>query len=98
MIDQGRFELTGNESDKSHFRAPTLRNIALTSPYMHDGRFKTLDEVLRHYNSGGKAYPTKDPLLRPLGLTNEQIDAIIAFLRSLTDDSFIRDTTLSDPW
>lgn len=98
MIDQGRYELTGNESDRSHFRSPTLRNIALTSPYMHDGRFTTLDEVLTHYNSGGKSHPTKDPLMRPLGLSQEQKDAIIAFLRSLTDESFIRDTSLSDPW
>lgn len=98
VIDQGRYELTGNESDRSHFRAPTLRNIALTPPYMHDGRFTTLEQVLTHYNSGGKSHPTKDPLMRPLGLSEGQKNVIIAFLRSLTDDSFIEDTTLSDPW
>lgn len=98
MTDPGRFELTGKESDRSHFRSPTLRNIALSSPYMHDGRFTTLEQVLSHYNSGGLPHQTKDPLLRQLGLSNEQKNSIIAFLHALTDDSFIADTTLSNPW
>lgn len=98
MVDPGRYALTSKESDRSVFRAPTLRNIALTAPYMHDGRFTTLEEVLAHYNSGGKQHATKDPLLRPLGLSEAQMNVIVAFLRSLTDDSFIQDTSLADPW
>jgi cytochrome c peroxidase len=66
--DEGRYRLTSDPKDKGKFRTPTLRNIALTPPYMHDGKFQTLEQVLIHYNSGGKSTENKDILMRPLGL------------------------------
>lgn len=96
--DQGRYEITQNELDKGKFKTPTLRNIAVTAPYMHDGRFATLEEVLNHYNRGGDGHPNSGSLIRPLGLTDENIQDVIAFLQSLTDEEFLRDTTFSNPW
>jgi cytochrome c peroxidase len=97
-VDEGRYLITHNEADKGKFRTPTLRNIALTGPYMHDGRFDTLEEVVRHYNSGGKRHVNKDPLLRPLGLSETDIQDLVAFLESLTDHTFTQDPSLQDPW
>lgn len=97
-IDEGRYRITNLESDKGKFRTPTLRNIALTGPYMHDGRFFTLEEVVRHYNSGGKRHPNKDALMRPLGLSDGDIADLVAFLESLTDEVFVQDPALQNPW
>jgi len=97
-IDEGRYRVTNNEADKGKFKTPTLRNIALTSPYMHDGRFFTLEEVVQHYNSGGKPHPNRDPLMRPLGLTSMDVQDIVAFLESLTDYTFTQDPAFQDPW
>lgn len=96
--DEGRFRLTGDPSDKGKFRTPTLRNIALTAPYMHDGKFATLGQVLAHYNSGGHESATKDILIRPLGLSVQDQQDIIAFLHSLTDTTFTTSSALGDPW
>ena len=80
------------------FKAPTLRNIAVTSPYMHDGRLRTLDAVLDHYSSGGKHSPARDELIRGFTLTPQDRIDLIAFLNSLTDEQFLHDPRYSDPW
>lgn len=96
--DKGRGEVTGNIFDNGKFRAPTLRNITLTAPYMHDGRFQTLEEVLDHYNSGGHYADNRDPLIRPLGLTEEQKADIINFLKTLEDIPFTQNPEFQNPW
>jgi cytochrome c peroxidase len=82
--DAGRFRVTGNERDLGRFKVPSLRNVALTAPYMHDGSIRTLEDVVEFYDGGGHRNPNSDPLLHPLGLTAEEKGALIAFLRSLT--------------
>ncbi|ARS34077.1 cytochrome-c peroxidase [Pontibacter actiniarum] len=105
--DNGLGDVTGLERDKGKFKAPTMRNIALTAPYMHDGRFATLEEVLDHYNDHIKYNsPTLDPLIieasnepngKTLLLTAEEKRKIIAFLHTLTDPTFTTDKRFSDP-
>ena len=87
--DPGRQRITLDAEDEGKFRVPTLRNIALTAPYMHDGSLPTLEAVVEHYNSGGSAHPNKDTLLRPLQLSDIEKADLIAFLRALTDNAFI---------
>ena len=82
--DLGRFEVTREPRDKWRFKTPTLRNVAVTAPYMHDGSMRTLEAVARFYNHGGVSHPGLDPLIRPLGLNDSEIASIVAFLRSLT--------------
>lgn len=95
----GLHEFTGEPGDMGRFRVPTLRNIAATSPYMHDGSVRTLDEVLDHYAAGGRTNnPHKSPLLSPLTLTPGDRSDLIAFLRSLTDQDVLRDPRWSNPW
>lgn len=86
--DEGRFRLTQDEADKALFKVPTLRNIELTAPYMHDGSFTTLEEVIEHYDSGGKNHPHKNSLIQPLNLSNKEKKELVAFLKTLTDESF----------
>jgi cytochrome c peroxidase len=86
--DEGRFRLTQKEEDRALFKVPTLRNIELTAPYMHDGSFLTLGEVIEHYNSGGKNHSHKSNLIKPLDLSNREKNDLIAFLKSLTDEGF----------
>lgn len=88
--DPGRMKVTGRDADLGKFATPTLRNIALTAPYMHDGRFKTLEEVVDHYSDGVQRSPTLDPNLakHPLdgiSLSPKDKKALVAFLRTLTD-------------
>ncbi len=87
--DEGRYHLTGLETDKNKFKVPTLRNIELTSPYMHDGSIATLAEVIEHYNNGGQTHPNKNPLITSLNLSDQQKKDLEAFLKSLTDWEFI---------
>ncbi len=82
--DLGRFFLTGKSKDKGSFKTPTLRNVSLTPPYMHNGVFKTLEEVVEFYNKGGGDVPNKDRRLKPLNLTEEEKYALVAFLEALT--------------
>ena len=82
--DYGRFEVTGHEPDRLAYRTPNLRNIALTAPYMHDGSIATLEGVIEFYDRGGIDNPGKEPFLRPLGLSGEEKQALVAFLRTLT--------------
>lgn len=88
--DPGRMRLTGLESDRAVFKIPTLRNAALTAPYMHDGSLKTLDAVIDHYQTGGRPHPNKSPLLKPFHLTPAERRDLLAFLTSLTDPSFLQ--------
>lgn len=84
--DLGRFEVTLDPEDKWKFKTPSLRNVAVTSPYMHDGSLRTLEDVILFYNRGGRPHRGIDPLIRPLGLSPREIEALIAFLQSLTSD------------
>lgn len=97
-IYQGRFRISYNAADLGKFKTPTLRNIALTAPYMHDGRLPDLKSVLEHYSNGIKVSATTDTLLpgNTQLSTNEQT-AIIAFLHTLTDSTFIHNKDLSEP-
>lgn len=87
--DSGRIRLTGLESDRGVFKIPSLRNIALTAPYMHDGSLPTLEAVIDHYQSGGKAHPNKSPILKPFALSTQERSDLLAFLESLTDKQFV---------
>jgi len=88
--DSGRIRLTGLESDRALFKVPSLRNIALTAPYMHDGSIYTLEAVIDHYQTGGKPHPNKSPILKPFTLSNLEKSALLAFLGSLTDMTFVQ--------
>ena len=96
--DEGRGEVTNYYYDKGKFKTPTLRNIALTAPYMHDGRFQTLEEVIDHYISGGHFTINVSPNVRQLKLTEADKKALIAFLHCLTDSTFIEEERFSDPF
>ena len=80
------------------FRAPTLRNVAVTAPYMHDGRFATLGAVVDHYASGGLPSPTRSKLINGFAITPDEKSDLIAFLESLTDSEFLENPLLADPW
>ncbi|WP_031498654.1 MbnH family di-heme enzyme [Bryobacter aggregatus] len=96
--NRGLYETSQVAEDVGKFRAPSLRNIALTAPYMHDGSLKTLDDVLSHYAKGGlKNHPNKSTILRPFELTDRDRADLLAFLNSLTDEELLRDSRWSDP-
>jgi cytochrome c peroxidase len=82
--DFGRFELTKNPADRWAYKTPSLRNVALTAPYMHDGSFATLTDVVRFYSDGGRANDNLDSRIRPLGLNETEVADLVAFLESLT--------------
>ena len=96
----GVYELTQEPADMGKFKAPTLRNIALTAPYMHDGSIATLAQVIDHYAKGGRAHVAgkTDSLLVPFTISESEKADIIAFLEALTDEELIRDPRFSDPW
>ncbi|MEP1446705.1 MAG: MbnH family di-heme enzyme [Paraglaciecola sp.] len=108
--DQGLYDLTLDPADRGMFRPQSLRNIELTAPYMHDGSIATLREVIEHYARGGRLIengpnagdgnlsPLKSGLILPFETTDEEIDAVIAFLESLTDYEFINNPKFSDPF
>lgn len=87
--DPGRFRLTGKEADRALFKVPSLRNVGVTAPYMHDGSLPALEAVVEHYNSGVKNHPHKSVLIKPLGLTSSEQADLVAFLKALTDDDFL---------
>lgn len=101
FTDLGRYRVTLKETDKGKFKTPTLRNIELTAPYMHDGRFKTLEEVLEHYDSGFKV--TSQNLASDIALIKKgrmskiEKQQIIAFLKTLTDYDFINNPNFKKP-
>lgn len=85
--DLGLYEITEDPADRWKYRTPTLRNVALTAPYMHDGSISTLEDVIDFYDRGGVDNELRDPLLRPLGLTGEEARQLMSFLRALTGDN-----------
>lgn len=110
MSDRGLIEITGDPADMGHFKAPTLRNIAVTAPYMHDGSIASLDDVIEHYAQGGRwiesgphagvgsESPLKDEFVAGFLLSAGERADLLAFLGSLTDETFLRDPRLADPW
>jgi cytochrome c peroxidase len=106
----GLYEFTQQPEDVGKFKAPTLRNIALTAPYMHDGSVATLKDAIAHYEAGGRKVltgpnagngfdnPNKSEFVKSFSLTASQREDLLAFLQSLTDRSVLADPALSDPW
>lgn len=106
----GIMEITGRSGDMGRFRAPSLRNVAVTGPYMHDGSIATLDGVLDHYAAGGRTIktglyagighdnPLKSSFVSGFTLTAGERDDLLAFLNSLTDEQFLRDPRFANPW
>lgn len=106
----GRHEVTGNASHMGQFRAPSLRNVALTAPYNHDGSVDTLEDVIRNYAAGGRLEvasphpgdgrmnPYKDGFIVSFSITESEIQDLVAFLESLTDQAFISNPRFSNPW
>lgn len=90
--DPGRKRLTGLDSDLAKFKVPSLRNIEVTAPYMYDGSLPDLEAVINHYNSGGKQHPIKSEKIKALQLSQDEKKQIIAFLKTLTDVSFLNQT------
>lgn len=108
--DTGLSDVTLNPADDGRFRAPTLRNIAYSAPYMHDGSLATLDEVIDFYAAGGlvttvngehsdgRNHPGKSSFVRGFSLTTDEKQALLAFLHSLSDEQFITNPAYSNPW
>lgn len=96
--DLGHGAVTGNLGDNGKFKSPSLRNVALTAPYMHDGRFATLEEVLDHYGSGGKPAPNVDAFIPLIDLNEQEKADIIAFLHTLTDTTFTKNPAYQNPF
>ncbi|WP_189367949.1 methanobactin export MATE transporter MbnM [Tateyamaria omphalii] len=107
---QGLAEFTGRDEDIGRFRTPSLRNVAMTAPYMHDGSIETLREVIDHYAAGGRTiaegpfsgvgadHPNKSGLLIGFKATEQEVNDLIAFLESLTDERFLTNPAYADPW
>jgi cytochrome c peroxidase len=103
--DPGVIELTGVPEDMGRFRAPSLRNVAVTAPYMHDGSIATLSEVLDHYAAGGRAHgldssrvsPVQSSFVRGFTLTPAEKEDLLAFFEALTDTEFLTDPRFGDP-
>jgi cytochrome c peroxidase len=89
--DPGRRGITNRTGDLGKFKVPGLRNVAVTAPYMHDGSLPTLEAVVAQYARGGRGGPNTDPLITPLALTPDEKADLLAFLRALTDQTFLAD-------
>ena len=103
FTDRGLYEVTGDPNDIGKFRTPTLRNLVFTAPYMHDGRFETLEEVIDFYSEGLKFSPTIDPLMKNVNeggvqLTQEEKESLMAFIKTLTDTTFVNNPEYSNPF
>jgi cytochrome c peroxidase len=103
--DDGVGDVTGNPMQDGLFKSPSLRNVELTPPYMHDGRLESLEAVVEHYDNGVEAHPNLDPRLRTPGGQPQQLNlgdpqkaALVAFLRTLTDDALMEDPRFTDPF
>ena len=100
--DLGRYNVTNNMLDQGAFKSPSLRNIEFSAPYMHDGRFETLEQVIDHYDFGGYDSPTVDPLMKYVGiglmLTDQEKADLKAFLLTLSDQSFVNNPDFSNPF
>lgn len=98
LNDLGRIKITQNPNDNLKFKVPTLRNIQFTAPYMHDGRFKSLNDVVKHYNSGiENSLTLAKQLQKPMNLSDNNRIEIIAFLKTLTDNEFLFNKRFSYP-
>jgi cytochrome c peroxidase len=103
---EGIAEFTGRDGDMGKFRTPSLRNVALTAPYMHDGSIDTLEEVIRtHYakqghavHDGKPANPLRSPFIVGFTISDEEVRDVIEFLKSLTDERFVKNPKFSNPW
>ena len=107
--DYGLFAVTGQAADKDRFKAPTLRNIERSAPYMHDGSLATLNDVIDFYEAGGRvltegpragdgrAHPGKSPFIRGFTLTAQERQDLLDFLASLTDERFLTDPRFAAP-
>jgi cytochrome c peroxidase len=95
--DPGKERENYKKEDNGKFKTPTLRNIALTGPYMHDGSISSLEEVLLFYNGGGKNHPNKDSRIKPLNLTPSEQADLLAFMKALTDWNFVQNKNLFPP-
>lgn len=89
--DKGRFRIFNDSNEIGYFKVPSLRNIELTFPYMHDGSLSTLDEVIQHYSKGGQSHSLQSKKIVPFKLTAKEISQLKAFLYSLTDTSYMKD-------
>lgn len=103
FTDRGLYEVTGDPNDIGKFRTPTLRNLQFTGPYMHDGRFETLEEVIDFYSEGLKFSPTIDPLMKNVNeggirLTEGEKESLLAFIKTLTDTTFVKNPEFSNPF
>jgi cytochrome c peroxidase len=87
--DEGRQRITEDPADAGKFKVPSLRNVAVTAPYMHDGSLATLEDVVAHYVAGGQGHPNTDVTIHPLDLDTEEQRAIVSFLQALTDEAFV---------
>lgn len=90
--DSGKYRLTHLQDDIGKFKVPSLRNIEITAPYMHNGSISTLEEVIEHYASGGKNHFNKSELITGFSITDDEKDNLIHFLKSLTDETFINNS------
>jgi cytochrome c peroxidase len=98
LKDYGRIRITGKKEDSLKFKTPTLRNVYISSNYMHDGRFNTLLQCINHYRTGIQQSTTLDPLLtNGISLTNTEATDLTVFLRMLTDSAFLKDPRFSKP-
>ena len=112
LREQGLIDVTGQSEHQGLFRAPSLRNVALTFPYMHDGSItcdavhagdddacatNALEKVIAHYMFGGASHPTKSTFIRSFTLTAQEISDLVEFLKSLSDSDFVSDPALSNP-
>ena len=95
-VDLGRYMVTKNPEEIGAFKTPTLREISRSAPYMHDGRFKTLDDVVNFYNQGGVKNPHQDPLILPLELTKEEKRDLVQFLQMLAGEGWKQATAPKD--
>lgn len=103
FTDPGYAAVTGLPTDRGKFKVPSLRNVAVTFPYMHDGRFQTLRQVIEHYNEGVVVHsPNLDPsmigFVHGLGLSQQDISDLVAFLETLTDESFLNNPAYASPF
>jgi len=99
-VDEGRFSITWNNADKGKFKTPSLRNIEVTGPYMHDGRFMTLLECVEHYNSGFHYAPNLDANLYTAvkgRMSLEEMEAVVVFMKTLTDHEFLNNPKFGSP-
>ena len=93
----GRFLVTLNDKDIGAFKTPTLRDVELTGPYMHNGSLRTLIDVIRFYNQGGQKNPNLDNKMRALNLNEKEINELVEFLRALTSDEVLRTAQSAKP-